>query len=343
MKNYTLKIWEVRKETDDTVTLCFKQPGLKKIKYLAGQYLTLQFRINGRRYIRPYSFSSTPLIDTTLNVTIKRVPGGIVSNYINDHIKVDDVIEVQEPLGDFVFEAKERVNSVVFWGVGSGITPLFSMIKDLLNVNQTINIYLVYGNKSKTSVIFYDELEKLKSIYPERFKIYYFYSREEFFDDESHNFKGRINSDFVADLIKKIDEPTKHYLCGPIGLKNTIKDSLLNLSGNLDNLFSEDFEIVKNPEDFKEISDQEIVLNFQGIENKIVISKGNSILEEALEIGLELPYSCQTGNCSTCKATLKSGEVKMIGLSKPRTDLNENEYLLCCSYPVTNNVSVEIE
>ncbi|MDA6068791.1 ferredoxin--NADP reductase [Flavobacterium sp. AC] len=343
MKNYTLKIQEVRKETDDTVTLFFKQPGLKKIKYLAGQYLTLQFRINGRRYIRPYSFSSTPLIDTTLNVTIKRVPGGIVSNYINDHIKVGDVIEVQEPLGDFVFEAKETVYSVVFWGVGSGITPLFSMIKDLLNVNQTINIYLVYGNKSKTSVIFYDELEKLKSIYPERFKIYYFYSREEFFDDESHNFKGRINSDFVADLIKKIDEPTKHYLCGPIGLKNTIKDSLLNLSGNLDNLFSEDFEIVKNPEDFKEIYDQEIVLHFQGIENKIVISKGNSILEEALEIGLELPYSCQTGNCSTCKATLKSGEIKMIGLSKPRPDLNENEYLLCCSYPVTNNVSVEIE
>jgi ring-1,2-phenylacetyl-CoA epoxidase subunit PaaE len=342
MKNYTLKVQEIKKETDDTVTLCFKQPGLKKIKYLAGQYLTLQFRINGRRYIRPYSFSSTPIIDATLNVTIKRVPEGIVSNYINDHVKVDDVIEVQEPLGDFIFEANESINSVVFWGVGSGITPLISMIKYLLNVNQTINIYLVYGNKSKTSVIFYDELEKLKSIYPERFKIYYFYSKEEFFDDESHNFKGRINSDFVSDLIKKIEGPVRHYLCGPIGLKNTIKESLLTITGNLNNLFSEDFEIVKNPEDFKEIFDQEIILNFQGIENKITISKGNSILEQALELDLELPYSCQTGNCSTCKATLKSGEIKMIGLSKPRTDLNENEYLLCCSYPVTNNVCVEI-
>lgn len=342
MKNYTLKVQEVRKVTDDTVTICFKQPGLKKIKYLAGQYLTLQFRINGRRYIRPYSFSSAPIIDSTLDVTIKRVKGGIVSNYINNHVKVDDVIEVQEPLGDFIFEAEESINSVVFWGVGSGITPLFSMIKDLLNVNQTINIYLVYGNKSKTSVIFYDELEKLKSIYPERFKIYYFYSKEEFFDDESHNFKGRINSDFVSDLIKKIQVPVMHYLCGPIGLKNTIKESLFNLTGNLDNLFSENFEIVKNPEDFKEIFDQEIVLNFQGNESKIAVGKGNSILEEALESGLELPYSCQTGNCSTCKATLKSGEIKMIGLSKPRMDLKEDEYLLCCSYPMTNNVCLEI-
>ena len=88
MKNYTLKVQEVRRETEDTVTLCFKQPGLKKIKYLAEQYLTLQFRINGRRYIRPYSFSSTPLIDATLDVTVKRVPGGIIWNYINDTLKL---------------------------------------------------------------------------------------------------------------------------------------------------------------------------------------------------------------------------------------------------------------
>ncbi|MTH17501.1 ferredoxin--NADP reductase [Flavobacterium sp. LC2016-01] len=342
MKNYTLKVQEVRRETDDTVTLCFKQPGLKKIKYLAGQYLTLQFRINGRRYIRPYSFSSTPLVDSSLDVTVKRVPKGIVSNYINDYVKVDDVIEVQEPLGEFTFESDEKLKSVVFWGVGSGITPLFSMIKYLLAFDSLIKIHLVYGNKSKHSVIFHDGLEKLRAAYSDRFKIYYFYSKEDFFDDESHNFKGRINSDFVSNLIKKIDQPTRHYICGPIGLKNTIKESLLSLIGNLDNFFSEDFEIVKNPEDFKNIFNQDIILNFQGNENKITIKKGNSILEDALEMGLELPYSCQTGNCSTCKATIKSGEIKMIGLSKPRTDLNENEYLLCCSYPMTNNVYVEI-
>lgn len=342
MKSYTLKVHQVKKESDDTVTLCFKQPGLKKIKYLAGQYLTLQFRISGRRYIRPYSFSSAPVIDSTLDVTVKRVFGGIVSNYINDNIKVNDVIEVQEPLGDFVLKSDDLIKSIVFWGVGSGITPLYSMIKELLNFSPTINVHLVYGNKCKKSMIFFDDLEKLKSIYSERFNVYYFYSKEEFFDSESHNFHGRINSNFIGDLMRKIDQPVMHYVCGPIGLKNIIKESLLNLEGNLDNLFSEDFEIIKNPEDFKDIFDQEITLNFQGIENKITIKKGNSILEEALELGLELPYSCQTGNCSTCKATIKSGEIKMIGLSKPRTDLKENEYLLCCSYPLTNNVSVEI-
>lgn len=342
MKNYTLKVQEIKKETSDTITLCFKQPGLKKIKYLAGQYLTLQFRINGRRYIRPYSFSSTPLIDATLDVTVKRVPGGIVSNYINDTIKVGDVIEVQEPLGDFIFEGDDSIKTVVFWGVGSGITPLFSMIKYLLATQEFIVIHLVYGNKSKKSVIFNDALEKLKSTYSERFTIFNFYSKEDFFDDDSHNFQGRINSNFIENLIKDIEHPTRHYICGPTGLKNTIKESLLNLTGNLNNVFAEDFELVKNPEDFKDIFDQEIVLKFEGKENKIVIGKGNSVLESALETGLELPYSCQTGNCSSCKATLLSGELKMIGLDKPRRDLNSNEFLLCCSYPLSENIKLSI-
>lgn len=342
MKNYTLRVQEVRRETADTVTLCFKQPGLKKIKYLAGQYLTLQFRINGRRYIRPYSFSSAPIIDATLNVTIKRVPGGIVSNYINDTIKVDDVIEVQEPLGDFIYESNQLNESIIFWGVGSGITPLFSIIKDLLINKPLIHVYLVYGNKSNSSVIFKDQLDQLKLIYPNRFKIYNFYSREEFFEEDSHNYHGRIDFNFVENLVKNISGPIQHYICGPIGLKNIVKKSLINVGQNLHNVHSEDFELIKNPEDFKDIKNQEIFLNFQGIKNKIVINSGNSILEEALEAGLELPYSCQTGNCSTCKATVRSGQLKMIGLDKPRTDLKENEFLLCCSYPLTDNVCIEI-
>lgn len=342
MKKYTLKIQEIIKETEDVITLCFKQPGLKKIKYLPGQYLTLQLRINGRRYIRPYSFSSTPLIDPTLDVTIKRVPGGIVSNYINDNVKVGDVIEVQEPLGDFVFEPDVELKSVVFWGVGSGITPLYSMIKHLLIQQSGVYVYLIYGNKSNSSVIFRNQLETLKEKYSERFKIFSFYSKEEFFNEDSNNYNGRIHSSFVENFAKNIDIPARHYICGPITLKNTIKKSLLDIGTNINTIFSEDFELIKNPEDFKDILNQEITLKFEGNEKKIIITSGNSVLEDALEIGLELPYSCQTGNCSTCKAILKSGKMKMIGLSSPKTDLLENEYLLCCSYPLSNDVSIEV-
>jgi ring-1,2-phenylacetyl-CoA epoxidase subunit PaaE len=118
MRFFTLKVVGVRTETADTVTVAFKQPGLKKVKYMAGQYLTLMFRINGRRYIRPYSFSSAPLVDAHLEVTIKRVPGGVVSNHIIDTVKVDDIVEVMEPMGDFMLNeaALTPATHIVLWG-----------------------------------------------------------------------------------------------------------------------------------------------------------------------------------------------------------------------------------
>lgn len=119
MKNYTLKVHDIKKETKDTITICFKQPGLKKIKYHAGQYLTLSTRINGRKYTRPYSFSSAPSVDSFLETTIKRVPNGIFSNHIHDTLQVGDIVEVMEPMGDFVYTHDEFFNSIYFWGVGS--------------------------------------------------------------------------------------------------------------------------------------------------------------------------------------------------------------------------------
>lgn len=342
MKTYTLKVLGVKNEIDDAVTISFKQPGLKKIKYLAGQYLTVQIRINGRRYVRPYSFSSSPSVDSTLDITVKRVLGGIVSNYINDHIKVDDVIEVLEPLGDFAFQLNTELKSVVFWGIGSGITPLYSIIKQLLVEDSSINIYLIYGNKSNSTIIFKDQLAKLREAYSNRFKIYYFYSKEEFLDEHIYNYRGRINSDFVTSLIQNIETPIQHYICGPSGFKNMIKESVFTVNPNENTIFSEEFELEKNPKDFDEIDTHTVKIKFQGNEIPVEVKKGKSVLEAALDAGIELPYSCQTGNCSQCKGKANEGDLKMIGLTKERGDLQKDEYLLCCSHPLKENVCISV-
>jgi len=143
MLNYILKVVEIRKETNDTVTLCFKQPGLKKIKYLAGQYLTLIFRINGRRYIRPYTFSSCPGVDSYLEVTVKRVENGLVSNHINDMVNVGDSIEVMPPMGDFVYKTNPTIKDVYLWSLDSGITPLLSIAKYMLFTEIESHIYSI--------------------------------------------------------------------------------------------------------------------------------------------------------------------------------------------------------
>jgi ring-1,2-phenylacetyl-CoA epoxidase subunit PaaE len=343
MKNYTLKVHDIKKETKDTITLCFKQPGLKKIKYQAGQYLTLSFRINGRKYTRPYSFSSAPSADSFLETTIKRIPSGIFSNYVHDTIRVGDIVEVMEPLGDFVHTHDDSFNQIYFWGVGSGITPLMSIIKEVLLSHPLVQVNLIYGNKNFESTIFLDLINDLLKRYPENLKVWHFHSQYK--HDEKHHFvkSGRINAAFISDLLANSDiKQTKHYICGPTNLKIIIRDTLNVLKCPPENIFSEDFELVRDPKDFEDISTHNVNIHYQGIDNIVEVEKGKSILEAALDVGIELPYSCQTGSCNTCKGKLITGELRMIGLSKERDDLNENEFLLCCSHPLKEGSRIEV-
>lgn len=344
MKQYTLTIQEIRKETEDTITLSFKQPGLRKIKYLAGQYITLILRINGRKYARAYSFSSAPSVDATLNVTVKRVPGGVVSNYINDELKVGDIVEVLEPMGNFTYSTINTKQTVFLWGVGSGITPLYSLTKEILNTQPNTKIHLVYGNKCEKSTIFLNELVQLNQKFQSNFKLTQFFSQVKTLD-KNECFRGRISSEFVTSLIGKQNNLIEsiHYICGPKNLKDTINNSLLELKVPSSSIFIEEFELFIDPQELYDVEDSKVTIDFKGQLSEIFVPKGKSILDVALDNDIELPYSCQTGNCSTCKGKLKEGQLKMLGLTKERSDLAQDEFLLCCSYPIVSVVNIEVK
>ncbi len=344
MKQYTLVIHKIRKETKDTITLCFKQPSFRKIKYQAGQYITLIVRVNGRKFARPYSFSSAPSVDGSLEVTVKRVPHGIVSNYINDELNVGDVLEVLEPMGDFTYNAINFKQTLFLWGVGSGITPLYSIIKELLHTQPVTSVHLIYGSKYKDSAIFRDELIFLQRKHPAIFTMTNFYSQEDRVEDSISIKKGRISKEFVSQLVAKSgsEKESIHYICGPKGLKDTIQSSLIELEVPYSSVFVEEFELVLDPKDLEGVEDSRVTVYFQGELTEIFVPKGKSILDVALDNDIEIPYSCQTGNCSTCKAKLKEGRLKMIGLTKEREDLGQDEFLLCCSYPLINPIRIEV-
>ncbi len=342
MKNYTIQIVKIINETKETKTICFKQPNLRKIKYQAGQFFTLIFTINGRKYARAYSLSSSPSVDSFLEVTIKRIPNGIVSNYIHNFLKEGDMVEAIPPIGDFVFDTNSQTNAIYFWGAGSGITPLIAMIKEILFSNQTIQLCLIYGNKNLESIIFLEKIKELESIYPKQFKVFHFLSQEKNLRQENV-YEGRINTQFIEKLLENQDSKTTlHYICGSNGLKKTVKSVLNQMQFSESAIYSEDFELIIDPKEFEDIEDRKVKINFSGKDIQIKILKGKNILEVALDNNIELPYSCQTGNCSTCKATLLEGKMKMIGLEKPRTDLKDNEFLLCCSYPLTEDIYIKI-
>lgn len=345
MKSFTLIIQKIRKETNESVTLCFKQPGLRKIKYQAGQFITIIIRIDGRRYARPYSFSSAPSVDEFLEITVKRVEGGIVSNYINEYLKEGDLIEILEPMGTFVYDSSFSNYPIYLWGVGSGITPLFSIIKEILHKKQDSPVYLVYGNQNEDSTIFKDQLKNLQKNNDSVFFVTNFYSRENKANSQISDYKsGRITENFVQKYLEtnnNINE-SKHYICGPKDFKDSILNSLKILKVPISSIFVEDFELDVDTNDMIGVENSSISILFNGVERRLFVPIGKSILDAALDNDLELPYSCQTGSCSTCKAVLKDGRLKMLGMSTQRVDLKANEFLLCCSYPFSSQISLEI-
>jgi ring-1,2-phenylacetyl-CoA epoxidase subunit PaaE len=347
MQTYTLKVVELRKETNDTITVCFKQPGLKKIKYLPGQYLTLVLRINGRRYIRPYSFSSAPQVDAYLEVTVKRVQGGVVSNHICDKLKVDDIVEVMPPMGDFTFNSTEipTDKQIVLWGAGSGITPLMSIAKYILKQQTGHNVTLVYGNRHVDEVIFAEEIRSLQQEFHSQIHVWNFYTRLQVDQQNPNIVQGRIDPHKVLNVLNTVGDlqNTVHYICGPTGLKESVTKALNSLGIPQQQINTEDFEIVKDPKEFEDVITRNVQITVDNTSVCVEVVKGKSILEAGLDALMELPYSCQTGSCTLCKAVVVSGKMKTIGLTKLPGNIAENECLMCCTYPLSDDIELIVE
>jgi ring-1,2-phenylacetyl-CoA epoxidase subunit PaaE len=345
MANFTLKVIDIIKETEDTITIVFKQPALKKVKYLSGQYLTIVLRINGRRYLRPYSFSSSPSVDANLSITIKRVIGGVVSNHLADTTEIGDVIEVMQPMGHFTLENNNILNKhLVLWASGSGVTPLFSILKTILNDNLCDHVTLVYGNRNYESTIFKSQIERWHEQYENKFSIWNFHSKAVVKDTNPFVIEGRILPKKVLSVMASEGDlgKTIHYICGPVGLKESVKNILIGAGVDEKNIFSEDFEIIRDPKEFEDVFTQNVKVEINSNSFYFEVTKGKSILEAGLDAMVELHYSCQTGSCLLCKATLISGKIKTIGIQKLPDELSTDECLLCCSFPLSNNIKLLI-
>jgi ring-1,2-phenylacetyl-CoA epoxidase subunit PaaE len=341
MITYTLKIVKIIRETENACTICFKQPYFKKIKYISGQYITLIVIINNRKYKRPYSLSSAPGIDDTLNITVKRLLQGTVSNHLMDVVKEGDILEVLEPIGDFVYQdAVHHDKEIFLWCAGSGITPLMSILKTFLQIS-TQKITLFYCNKSLFQTIFYGQLIHFKEQYAGQFSLNLFCTEEK----NSDTRYGRITIDHVYEVLNNVSDinNTIHYICGPVGLKDNVKSVLIKQGLEKHQIFSEDFEHFINEDEIKEIQSRFIEIIKGKDKFKIEVIRGKSILEAGLDRQIDLPYSCQTGSCTLCKAKLISGEVKKISTETSEHKLEDNERLLCCSYPLTDDIIFEID
>jgi len=353
MKHYHLKVKEVIQETPEAVTISFWHPLSEMIKYEAGQFLTLLLTINGEKVRRSYSMSSSPHTDTAPAVTVKRVPGGLVSNWLIDNIKVDDFIEVLEPIGHFIVKPDARnARTVVLIGAGSGVTPLISIAKSVLKIEPDSRVVLLYGSRNETTVIFKQQLAEMLAQFGTRFVLHHSLSQP---INGWKGATGRLNQTQILRLLEDVEDlsatSAEFYLCGPDEMMNEAKRALEILKVPIEQVHRESFAtatthqpVHEEGDDDESLKAQDVTVLYEGSEYKFKVEPHQTILEAALDLDIDLPYSCQAGMCTACMGKCTSGKVQLDeedGLTK--AELTAGFILTCVAHPLTKDVVVEIE
>jgi ring-1,2-phenylacetyl-CoA epoxidase subunit PaaE len=353
---HSLRVKKVEKETEDCVSIEFEVPKeLKEIfQFKQGQNLTIKKILNGKELRRNYSICTSPF-DNKLKVAVKKAEGGIFSTWVNEELKAGDHLDVLPPTGKFYTELNpsQKKNYVAF-AAGSGITPVLSIVKTTLTTEPKSTFTLVYGNRTKNSIIFKEELEALKDKFIDRFRIYHILSRETT-DVDINN--GRIDVSKLELLCSKlIDLKTcdEFFVCGPEEMIFCIKGylegrgvigdkihfELFTVPGQKQTANKQQFEILKN-----EGPKAKVRVKLDGIMFDFDLEyEGESVLDAALNQGADLPYACKGGVCTTCKAKLIEGKVSMdVNWGLEPEEVAKGYILTCQSHPQTERIVIDFD
>jgi ring-1,2-phenylacetyl-CoA epoxidase subunit PaaE len=335
MEHLQLKITSIRQETAETKTFFVAEINKRNIAYKAGQFITLLVTLHNKEIRRSYSISSTPGVDNDFFFTIKRIENGELSRYLFDELKVGEIIISLPPSGRFTIEKPES-EVAVFIAAGSGITPVFSLIKHLLYHFRDTQVLLIYQSHSEKESIFRNELLLLQQAFPATFSL------EEIFS-QTANYKKRsqrLNNNLLERLLldKLHQSSVKFYLCGPEAFMRMAQFTLKVMKYGHDMIKRENFFATAPPPPFMADKTPHIVtINYQHKKHQIEVAYPHNILEVALRHRIQLPYSCRGGRCSTCTARCTTGSVKMtINDVLTPGDLEDGLILTCVSYPETD-------
>ncbi len=351
---HTLRIEEVREETDDCKSIAFEVPQELKesFQYKPGQYLTLKAKINGEEVRRSYSLCSSPL-ENELRVAVKKLEGGRFSTFANDVLKSGDVLETMAPMGNFFADVNpENAKTYVCFASGSGITPMLSIIKTVLQAEPNSHCKLFYGNRHSGSVIFKEEIEGLKNVYLERFEVFHFLTREY---QEIELFNGRFDEEKMTQISEKLlnlQEVDEYFICGPEDMILCIQDFLKKNEVDKDKIH---FELFTTPGAKKGGNKRKERIASGKISKILVKDSGSTyvfnlpqntenILDAALKNGADLPYACKGGVCCTCKAKVIEGKVEMeVNYALEPEEVEQGYVLTCQCFPLTEKVVVDYD
>ncbi len=358
---HELTVGDVRPETDDTVSVAFRVPDTlaEEYRFDAGQHLTLRADIGGEDVRRCYSICSA-IDDDELRVAIKRVPGGRFSTYAHRKLRPGDALRVMTPTGKFrVRPDAGAARTFAAFVAGSGITPVMSILKTVLNAEPHSRFLLFYGNRTASSVIFRDPIDDLKNRYMGRFSVFHVLSGE---DQDAAVLNGRIDAAKVADLMAAAcpaEAVDGYFVCGPGTMITDVTGALSARGVAPDRIHFERFatgaragngpgpELPRPPPARVDaLGDHaRVTVVADGVKSEFaVLLNDGSILEGALGEGIDLPYSCKGGMCTSCRAKLVEGRVEMaVNYSLEPWELAAGFVLTCQSRPLTDKVVLDFD
>lgn len=354
---YTFRVKEVREETNNCrlVKLDVPQEIWKKFRYGAGQHIIFRRKVNGQEIRRTYSLCSNPF-DKEWSVCVKQIPDGIYSSYVHKELKAGDMVEASAPTGKFAQSLsldREGARRYLFFAAGSGITPIISMIKMVLQQEPHCKVQLFYSNKNIQNIVFREELEQLRNLYIERFELYHILTRQK---REVELFNGRIDAEKLRQLSKNLIDPdaVDHcFICGPEAMTFEIRDELVELGLAKNKIHYELFVTNLSEEDKKraaaalesKFDGTKVTVIEGGTELKFVMSDDyDNVLEAALAAGADVPFACKDGMCSTCKCRVEEGTVVMKkNFALEKDELDKHYVLSCQSVPTTESLVVNYD
>lgn len=350
----SLKIKDIRRETADSVSVAFEIPENLKTDYsfIQGQYITLKRTFNGEEVRRSYSICSSPITDNDLRVAIKEVPGGKFSTWFNREAKVGEYLEVMTPKGNFYTEmnAANAKHYVLFAG-GSGITPIYSILKTILAAEPNSTVSLFYGSRNEESIIFKNGISEIAEKNSNRFKVYHILDSAPNGYDELY--KGILTKEKVNALIEKhveLNLNNEFFICGPTPMMDNVREVLesFRIEKNkihIEYFTAQDTKPADKPASTHGIINSKVTIIMDGVETTInLASNGKTILDAAIDAGLDAPFACKGAVCCTCKAKVLSGNVSMdMNYALTDDEVAEGFILTCQAHPQSAEVSIDYD
>jgi ferredoxin-NADP reductase len=304
--------------------------------YESGQFCTFRVWVDGQPYIRCYSMSSAPAVDSELRVTVKRTPDGVVSNWMNEHVAAGDLIEVARPAGFFQLRGDD---DMVAFSAGSGITPVLSLIKTA-TAGTSRHVRLLYANRDHAAIIFRAEIDALRQQHGERLAVAHHLDAESGFvtREEIRSFAGSSPA-------------AQYYICGPGPFMEVVEETLLADGVDPLRIHIERFtppDPLSEPESdggVEEIATAtRVTVTLNGRTESTDHHAGTTILQTARQMGLAPPFSCEAGSCATCMAMVREGTVTMhVNNALTEDEIAEGWVLTCQSVPTSPTIDVVYE